>query len=73
MKKYIWIVVIILLLMTGCQADVNAYTDIAPNSIARETDTTASANEQVGDANSPYDNLDIPKSYSIPDIVCPLG
>lgn len=71
MKKYTWIIVIILLLMTGCQAE--GQVDIAPDSTVRETDKTASSDEQADAANSPYDNLDVPKSYSIPDIVCPSG
>lgn len=71
MKKHFWILVIILLLMTGCQAE--GQVDIAPDSTVRETDKTANSDEQAGEANSPYDNLDIPKSYSISDIVCPSG
>jgi len=71
MKKHFWILAIVLLLMTGCQTE--GQVDIAPDSTVMETDETASSNEQADAANSPYDNLDVPKSYSISDIVCPSG
>jgi hypothetical protein len=72
MKKYICIFVIISFLMTGCE--VQNYSKIEPETLTEETDgKTVQSNAVASSTDGLYANLDIPESYSIPDIVCPSG
>lgn len=63
MRKYIWTLLILLLIITGCQP---ASQDAGKNDGQRNSHKSSN----VGGL---YDSLDIPESYAISDIECPSG